>query len=201
MKKTIYFAVVIALLFSGCASSTEIPVSTPASNVDVVSSETSTTIPSPLATDAPTQTPISPTITMPVSSTPIFVTTAPPTGISSLLTAQATWNVCDGAEEPLYKNDLSPNGEWISVACDPHDPSKFNGAKIVKISGDVIWDVSFYDIYGIYQNGMRAGQVSVTHWTKDGNYVFLHPYFCCVDAPEYIFFNYFNNALSIIGLI
>ena len=201
MKKTFYFAVVITLLLSGCSSSTE--VSVPTSTNAIVPSEISTTTQPPTTTKAPTQTP---TIIMPISSTPISVTTAPPTGISSILTAQASWNVCDGAEEPLYKKDLSPNGEWLAVVCDPNDSLKFNGTKIVSLDGNIIWDVSFYDAYGVFQknefdpDGIRRGTMSIVHWTNDGNYVYLRPIFCCVDAPEYVFFNYFNNALALYRL-
>jgi hypothetical protein len=108
----------------------------------------------------------------------------------------------DGAVEPLYKKDLSPNGEWISISCDPHDPSKFNGSKIVKIGDDVIWDVSFYETFGnkFSPDGMKVGVLGVVHWTKDGNYVYLRPYFCCVDAPGNIFFNNFQDTLALYRL-
>jgi WD40 repeat protein len=42
--------------------------------------------------------------------------------------------------------------------------------------------------------------MSVVHWTKDGNYVYLRPFFCCADAPEYVFFNYFNKTLALYRL-
>lgn len=204
MKRLVYIVTSIALLLSGCTSATEIPV--PTSTNAIIPSEDSTNTPSPTATKASTGTSIVPTITIPVSSTPIPVTTVPPPGFSSLLTAQVSWSVCDGAGEPHYEKDLSPNGEWLAVVCEPKDLLKFIGTKIVSLDGNVIWDVSFYDTYGVFQkkafppDGIRKGRMSVVHWTKDGNYAYLVPYFCCVDEPENIFFNYFQNTWALYRL-
>lgn len=42
--------------------------------------------------------------------------------------------------------------------------------------------------------------MQVVHWTKDGHYAYLVPYFCCADEPENIFFNYFQNTLALYRL-
>jgi hypothetical protein len=47
---------------------------------------------------------------------------------------------------------------------------------------------------------MKVGVLGVVHWTKDGNYVYLRPYFCCVDAPGNIFFNNFQDTLALYRL-
>ncbi len=70
MKKVIYFVLAITLLLAGCTPATEIAV--PTSDIAVNPSETSTTIPPPTATKAPTKTPMIPTATFtPLEVVPI----------------------------------------------------------------------------------------------------------------------------------
>ncbi len=202
MRHLVYFAVVTVLLLTGCVPTPEISTLTK----NTMPSLTSTKILLPTATKFLTETPIPPTATVLVPTVPSYTLTATLLNFASFLTAQVSWNVCEGADEPYYEKDISPDGKWLVVACDPNDPSKFNGAKVVKLDDSAIWEVSFYDSYGVFQknelppDGIKEGQMGVTHWTKDGNYVYLHPYFCCADAPEYLFFNYFNNALALYRL-
>lgn len=203
MKKLFYIVTSVGLLLSGCAYATEIPV--PTNTIAIIPSKTLTSIP-PALTEIPTRKSITSTATISIPATPSYTPTATSVEFTSLLTAQVSWNICDGAEEPLYKNDLSPNGEWLAVVCDPNDLLKFNGTKIVSLDGNVIWGVSFYDTYGISQkddfssDGIRKGRMSVVHWTKDGNYAYLVPYFCCADSPGNTFFNYFQNTLALYRL-
>lgn len=144
MKRLIYYIMVIILFLTSCANATEIPVTINT----IIPSAISTNTPLPTATNLPIEVPIHTTIIISAtaSQTPI------PTSVNfSLLTAQVSWRICDGAEEPQYETNLSPDGNWLAVACDPNDPSKFNGTKIVKLGSDVMWDVSFYETYGIFQ--------------------------------------------------
>lgn len=132
-------------------------------------------------------------------------TTVPTPGISSrtidlAATADATvnWRVCDGAELPNLSTDLSPNKEWLIVNCNPNPPTDV-ATKVLRLDGTALWDVSFYGTFGAVSD-ITNGEMKVAHWSNDGNYVYLKPYFCCVDAPQDIFFNYFQNSVAVYRL-
>lgn len=195
MKRLVYSAIAIMLILVGCVPAAEQP-------DIVIAPPTSTRIQLPTATKHPSA-------TLGIQATTVLRTptispssTSTPQNYSSLLTAQVSWKVCDGADEPFYKNDLSPDGNWLAVACSTSDFSKFSGARIIKLDGTVLWDVSYHDYYGIYQEDgfSSGGRFEVVHWSKDGYYVYLVPDFCCVDSPQDVFFNYFQNTLALYRL-
>jgi len=197
MKKSGYLLVMV-LLMGSCAPSTESPTSVYVATQPIIS--TITLIPT--TTKLPTFTLTVPTATISVTPTPSYASTvtSPEFGLFP------TWRICDGAIKPNYENDLSPDGNWLAVSCQPADLSKFVGTKITQLHGTTIWEVSFYDLYGIYQKstvlpeGIQDGEMQVVHWTMDGNYVYLNPDFCCVDVPQNIFFSRFQNSLGIYRL-
>ncbi len=190
MKKFAYLFIAVLLLV-GCATSEESP------TMVSIAIPSSTITPIPVSTKPLTFTSVPYTATIVSLSTPILMPTASPTVSSSLLTAQVSWNICDGAEEPNYKADLSPDGNWLAVKC--HDTTGFIGTKISRLDGTLSWQVSFYETYGKFQE-MNDGDMQVVRWSKDGNYAYLVPYFCCADAPGNIFFNYFQHTLALYRL-
>ena len=192
MEKIIYLLIAVLLLV-GCVPSAKS--STPVSSATLSLTPTVTLVPTSMKTL--TIVPDTQTATILVTSTPSRTPTVVPPNFSSFLTAQVSWRVCDGAEEPYYKADLSPDGNWLAVKC--HNTSGFIGTKILRLDGTLSWEVSFYETYGKFQE-MRDGEIQVVQWSKDGNYAYFVPYFCCADAPGNIFFNYFQDTLALYRL-
>ncbi len=200
MKKFAYIFIIILLLVS-CSPSTELPVTIYTSISPLPSTATSI----PASTKTLVTIPVTQTATILVTSTPSQTLTVTPPNFNSFLTASAIRGACWGAQDVHYE-DLSPDGNWFAVMCQPNDPSEFYGTKIVNLNSDVVWDVPFYETYGIFQknaappDGIRKGQMQVAHWTNDGNYVYLEPYFCCADSPQNIFFSFFADTPALYRL-
>lgn len=69
----------------------------------------------------------------------------------------------------LYNMVLSPNGKWVVVECyDNQGPY----IKIVRIDRQIEWEFYYLDIYGSKQESID-GHFDVSHWTQDGNYVYI----------------------------
>lgn len=132
----------------------------PAVSIDRIQSITPT--PHPASTPSPTLPPLP---TVPVST----------------LNAIATLDVVKGElteQRPELENykafcypsycygaDISPNGQYIIFT---------NGNKIelFKINGQQVGEYSFYDYFD-YSQDLGDGNTSITHWSKDGNYVYI----------------------------
>lgn len=87
----------------------------------------------------------------------------------------------------------SPNGNWRYTFClDPN--TRYPYTRLIQVHGSRMWDIHFYTIYGsimksdTYPNGITEGQMLVVHWSKDEKYVYIRPYWCCVDGPGMLFF-------------
>ena len=134
------------------------------------------------------------------TSASLSVTSSVPTESNLLSTADASWHVCDGAKQPNYKTDLSPNGEWLVVICNSSNSSSQTSTKVFRLDGSLKWQVPFYTTFGVYQksssspDGIRDGEMKIVHWSSDNKNVYLTPYLCCLDEPENIFFNYFQKG-------
>ncbi len=193
MKRIVCLLSIVLILVS-CAPLAVSPVSVSTSPSPLLS--TITSIPISTQTQIPKSISTIQTTTLLVNPSP--TPTIMPTKLIPLLTAQAYWmNVCAGATEPDYEEDLSPDGNWIAVKC--QDKSGFIGTKISRLDGTLSWQVPFYETYG-KSLGMNVGEMHVVHWSKDGNYTYLVPYFCCADEPGNIFFNYFQDTLALYRL-
>src|ERR1044071_9698222 len=145
MKKSVCL-IIIALLLTGCMSSAEAPTS----DRSALPTLTAITTSVPTPTKPPTPISIAPTVIISITPTPSLTSTVIPPNLASLLTAQVSWDICNGATEPNYETDLSPDGNWLAVQC--HSVSEFIGTKISRLDGTLIWLVSFCEFYGKYQD-------------------------------------------------
>lgn len=144
-----------------------------------------------------------PLIQTTITPTPRPLPTRTPTQVKINLAATANsignWRVCNRAEIPRLETDLSPNKEWLLVTCGPDRSSGRRITKIFRLDGSLSWDISFYDVFGATV-GRDLGTLEVFHWSKDEKYLYLRPSFCCIDAPDNIFFNFFQDSVSIYRL-
>lgn len=126
-----------------------------------------------------------------------FTPTFFPNKINYQATADLLTNgrVCEGA----MAMGVSPNQDWAIINCDPNPLEVKSTTKVLRLDKTVSWELSFYEIYGVYA-GIGNGYISAVHWSKDGSYVYLRPSFCCVDAPEDVFFNYFGHNIGVYRL-
>lgn len=126
-------------------------------------------------------------------STPTFF----PNKINYQATADLLTNgrVCDGA----IVMGTSPNKEWAIINCDPNPSEVKSITKVIRLDKTASWEISFYEIYGVYAE-IGDGYIGAVHWSKDGAFVYLDPSFCCVDAPQDVFFNYFGKNIGVYRL-
>lgn len=135
------------------------------------------------------------------TSSPYPTQTFTPTFFPNKINYQATADlltngrVCEGA----VVMGTSPNKDWAIINCDPNPSEQKSITKIIRLDKTASWEISFYEIYGVYAD-IGDGYISAIHWSNDGNYVYLRPSFCCVDAPENIFFNFFGNSIGVYRL-
>jgi len=138
---------------------------------------------------------------LPATQTPLPYPTQTLNPTPNLINYQATADtvtngrVCEGA---IIMGE-SPNKEWVIINCDPNPSKEKSITKVLRLDKTVSWEVSFYEIYGVH-SGIEDGYIGSVHWSKDGNYVYLKPSFCCADAPGNIFFNYFGNSIGVYRL-
>ncbi len=174
---TILPIIVVLLLFSGCTSSQ--------SQITVTES---------------------PSKAFGASSTPL-----PSKTVSILATtiANATKKVqehkldCNGYpdNQNTISPDYSPNRSWRFTFClDPN--TGFTFTKFIQSNGPDTWNVPFYEAYGStvrndqFPDGIKSGKMLPIYWSKDGDYVYLRPYWCCIDGPGM----FFVDALAIYRL-
>lgn len=169
----LFIIVMISLVLLACTTEETIPIT---ESTPIILSTTRTSSP------YPTQT-----------LTPTFF----PNKINYQATADLLTNgrVCEGA----IVMGISPNKEWAIINCDPNPSEVKSITKVMRLDKTASWEISFYEIYGVYY-GIGDGYISAVHWSADGNYVYLKPSFCCVDAPENIFFNFFGNSIGVYRL-
>lgn len=184
MKPIIALLLVSAFFIAGCsAQSTPVPPSSPSETPkpEKVSSPTKTRYPTWTPVVIPTRT-IKP------------IATQQPTKIPTATVPVATYIIqatLDAANE-LCPSDISPKGEWLALVCDGY-------TKFFRLGGNTLWDVPFYENFGV-QYGVSDGNLQIFHWSKDGRFVYLVPYFCCADSPQDAFFNYFNKGSALYRL-
>jgi hypothetical protein len=118
-------------------------------------------------------------------------------------TQGSSW--CHEDIELPNRKSFSPDGLWLAIICKSDHMDDLTYTKILRLDNTLSWEVPFYETFGVYQKsispeGIKDGEMRVVHWSENGSYVYLRPYFCCTDAPEDIFFNYFLNAIAIYRL-
>lgn len=81
---------------------------------------------------------------------------------------------------------------WYVAYCEYPD-THFNYTAIIKADNSTRWEVPFYETWGSQQisdawpDGIKDGEMSLFAWSPDEKYVFLNPYFCCLDGPGMMF--------------
>jgi len=142
-------------------------------------------------------------VTLPASATP--APTPPPLTLTSdaprptLESEGIGQNECApyqvDARPPI--NILNPSyslgGKWHSVFC--LDNQGFSLTRFVNRDQNLVWNVSYYDSFwattGQKAQNAKNGQLLIERWSKDGQYVYLRPYWCCLDGPGMLFVNVF----------
>jgi hypothetical protein len=126
-----------------------------------------------------------------------------PTIQDATLNAMETLDaVPDTACDATDSNDgkfLSPDGQWIALVCRLNTTTRATNTKVFRLDGTALWNVPFYETYGRFHE-FQDGVMRIYHWSKDGNFAYLIPSFCCADAPQDIFFNYFQTGVGLYRL-
>lgn len=179
MKNIFSMGAALIILMSACSPATPSPQQLP------VSLSTASLM--------PTQLPV-PTETI----TPSHVSTgqAEATAYTSTQIAKEREAMADclghpsGAHSPDRYYSLEKN--WYIAYCEYPD-THFNYTAIIKADNSTRWEVPFYETWGSQQisdawpDGIKDGEMSLLAWSPDEKYVFLNPYFCCLDGPGMMF--------------
>jgi hypothetical protein len=102
---------------------------------------------------------------------------------------------CLGYPDFLRQNpNPKTNKDWRIAFCLTSD-THLGYTKIIKRDGTLSWIIPFYETYGInakssdFPDGIKDGEMLLTHWSSDGRFVYIEPYWCCVDGPGYRLYN------------
>lgn len=151
--------------------------------------------PSPSLTARPTYTEI-PT----PETTAELEPTIPAATVSAMQTLNAVSDTTCGATELEDDRLLSTDGQWVAIQCHLNSTTtRATNTKVFRLDGSASWDVSFYETYGRLHE-WDDGDMQLYHWSKDGNFAYLLPSFCCVDVPQDIFFNGFRTGVGLYRL-
>ena len=161
-----------------------------------------------------------PTVTFLPSSSPLPSQTARPTNteiptpkttaeleptipaviVSAMQTLNAVPDTTCGTAKSKDDSSLSSNGQWVAVQCRLSSTTTLEiTTRVFRLDGSASWDVSFDETYGRF-HGWNDGRMQLYHWSKDGNFAYLIPSFCCVDVPQNIFFNGFRTGVGLYRL-
>jgi WD40 repeat protein len=121
------------------------------------------------------------------------------TGIAGATqTAQQNQIDCKGQPARIYFSpQKSQNGDWRTTTCIDSE-NGYQYTRIIQTNGTKAWNVSLYEAFVSKKSDettkkiFKDGEMSIIHWSANGKYVYLSPYFCCLDGP--VLFN------GIIGL-
>ncbi len=105
---------------------------------------------------------------------------------------------CKGEPDPQFKmySEEDGNETWHVAYC-IDSISGLPYTRFIKKDGLKIWEVSFYELYGIKQKdenhpeGIKNGVIRVKEWSKDGKYAYINPGYCCLDGPGMLFIDVF----------
>lgn len=135
----------------------------------------------PSPSNPPTGT-ASPTFTQTVGPSPRPSKSPSPTISPATVSARKT---LFAAPVVSCNSNFSPDHEWTILTCDHGD------TKVSRNDGSASWEVPFYEKYGMFY-GIKDGTMGLQHWSKDNQFAYFIPYFCCLDVPESDFFNDFR---------
>ncbi len=104
---------------------------------------------------------------------------------------------CDGFPDADWQMPISTSNDLWRVKFCKNGDTKLPYTKFIKKDGTAIWNIPFYDTYGVTQkqegrpNGITDGRMVIAHWSPDGKYVYLKPDWCCTTIPGTVFYNAF----------
>jgi hypothetical protein len=160
----------------------------------------------PLPSNAPTETE-TPQATATTVFPPIPTSTKLPTPtvlpdatVSAKQTLDATSITACNIGESTETESLSPNGQWAAFVCELNpSQTRATNTKIFRLDGTASWEVPFYETYGRF-HGFQDGTMNLFHWSKDGQFAYFIPSFCCLDVPQSTYFNYFRISAALYRL-
>ena len=156
MRKHLGILIISFILLAGC---TEKPASTVL----------------PAITTTPTQ-------QAPTNKTPTPIFTPHPTAIYVSpyeIMKNAAGDICELGINPhqSYKNFFSPDHQWGSVVCDGPKQNTI----VFRLDSNQTWVLPSYSLK--FKSDSIPSTLMAYHWSKDGKYLYLRPYFCCADGP------------------
>ena len=85
-------------------------------------------------------------------------------------TAAAFGLICQ-APASEYLTKLSPNGQWIAMACKGVDGEIDSHLQVVSLQGDKKWTIHYAD-YAKDTYYDRRNRINLAHWSGDGKYLY-----------------------------
>jgi hypothetical protein len=174
-----YRSFLACLFLTACSAaqpiSTVPPASSPFSLATVSpkpsqTNQASPTLSGPRLTETLRPTPANATPTLAVPSTPT-PRAIPPATLAAEATITAFGPICE-APAVDWTAELSPNGEWIAMACQGNDADVDSHLRVVSLHTNHEWVIHFAD----YANGAefdRNDSLEAFHWSRDRRYLYV----------------------------
>lgn len=162
MKLTLQ-TILVTLLLSACSNA--------AVQSTIPHTIKSTTTPQNIETPQPNRTPTLHPIKTPVSKKVIAITATYEAELSSEATVAAYGTICELPASDYYAQ-ISPDSQWIAMACKGVDGGINSYLQVVSIQGNKKWSIHYVD----YAKGApygRRNMISPTHWSMDGKYLYV----------------------------
>lgn len=171
--KNIFILVALITLLAGCSPATQLPQQSPTSTITPTFEPTETTIPYYVATRM------------------AGATAYAPTRIAKERNALTD---CNGYPSRTHPPDryYSSTANWYAAYCE-YPNTHFQYTAIIKAGSPSKWEIPFYETWGSHQisdtrpQGITDGEMTLLAWSPDDKYVFLKPFFCCLDGPGMMF--------------